>query len=74
MKNGKERIAATLTFYDADQMTQKGARAVVAWLKKQADHMLDKDNREAVAPRFTARYWYKDEPIKKPKRKRRAGK
>ena len=52
-----DKSAAIVTVFKASDMTPKGRKNVVKWLKQQAD-FIDKYPKE-LSPRFTARYLYK---------------
>lgn len=53
-----ERSAAVLTIKNAPAMTQKGAKEIAAWLRRQADMLEKPVERKALADRFRARYLY----------------
>jgi hypothetical protein len=54
----KSKSAAILTIFDAAMMTPKGVEDIVAWLRKQANQLKNKKDREQYAKRCTARYLY----------------
>lgn len=56
MKIKTEKSAAILTIHDAANMSAKGRRDVVAWLKRQAGFL--ETHSKQLAKRFTARYIY----------------
>jgi hypothetical protein len=58
MSRNNEKSAAIVTIRRAADMTTKGRRQVVAWLRKQAD-FLEQYSKE-LSPRFCARYLYND--------------
>lgn len=55
----KEKSAAIVTIHDAPNMTTKGRRAIVAWLRRQAGFL--ENNSKQLSKRFTARYIYADQ-------------
>lgn len=52
----KDKSAAVVTVFRADEMTSKGRKQVAAWLRQQAS-MLEKEGKN-YAKRFTGRYLY----------------
>ena len=48
--------AASLTIWEASQMSDKGKKAIAEWLRQQAKNLL-KDGKN-YSKRFTARYMY----------------
>jgi hypothetical protein len=52
----KKHAAAILTIHDAPAMTKSGRRQVAAWLRRQADFLVN--DGKSLAKRFTARYLY----------------
>lgn len=53
-----ERSAAVLTIKDAPAMTDKGARQIAQWLRRQAAMIERPRERKALADRYRARYLY----------------
>ena len=53
-----KRAAAVLTIKDAPAMTQKGAKEIATWLRRQAAMLEKPAERKALADRFRARYLY----------------
>lgn len=53
---GKEKSAAVVTVFRADEMTPRGRRQIAAWMRRQAS-MLEKEGKN-YAKRFTGRYLY----------------
>ena len=54
----KPKSAAVVTIRKAGAMTPKGRRAIVEWLRHQAD-MLEEHGKNYTLATFTARYLYK---------------
>ncbi len=52
----KEKSAAILTVFNAPNMTPKGRRQIVAWLKRQTSFL--EKYPDQLARRWTARYLY----------------
>lgn len=57
-KEVKEKSAAILTIFGVRKMTKEGRRDIANWLHRQAKFLQDYPNQ--YAPRFTARYLYKE--------------
>lgn len=51
--------AAVVTIFDAPLMTAKGRKAIVAWLRRQADFLAK--HPQELSRRYTARYRYEKE-------------
>lgn len=56
MKKHVDKIAASITFRDAPNMTEKEAREIGNWLLRQHHLLINK--RGTLAKRYTARYLY----------------
>lgn len=56
MANKKEKAAAIITIFDPANLSPKGKRAIVKWIREQAT-FIEKYNKE-MGPRFRARYLY----------------
>jgi hypothetical protein len=56
MNKPKDKSAAVVTVFRADEMTSRGRKQVAAWLRQQAS-MLEKEGKN-YAKRFTGRYLY----------------
>lgn len=57
MKNSKDKTAAIVTVFRAPDMSSKGRRRIVAWLRRQADVL--EQEADKLARRYTARYLYR---------------
>ena len=57
----KSKSAAVLTLHDAENYSEQGVKEIAAWLRRQAKYVTQKEFRDNVAKRYTARYLYKDE-------------
>lgn len=55
----KEKSAAILTVYDISDMSPKGRRDIINWLKKQISNIEKHHEKPGFAKRYTARYIYK---------------
>lgn len=56
-KSKRYRTAATMTIHGPGRMTARGRRDIVAWLRKQADH-LARHGGQYTAGRFRAGFHY----------------
>ena len=54
----KEKSAAILTVFDIGQMTDRGRKAVLTWLKNQIRNIEKYHTKPGFASRYTARYIY----------------
>lgn len=54
---GRVKTAATLTIHHPGRMTKRGRRDIVAWLRRQADH-LARDGENYTSGRFRAGFNY----------------
>ena len=59
MKN-KVKSAAILTVHDISDMTPKGRRSIIKWLRRQADDIEKYHKVPGFSKRYTARYLYND--------------
>lgn len=57
----KEKSAAVLTFHDAENYSDDGAKNIAKWLRRQATYIQKKEFRANVSKRYTARYLYIEE-------------
>jgi hypothetical protein len=55
----KEKSAAVLTVHRISDMTPKGRRSVIAWLKQQVSNIEKYHKDPGFASRYTARYLYR---------------
>ena len=54
----KEKSAAILTVHKISEMTPKGRKAIIRWLKRQVENIEKHHKDPGFASRYTARYLY----------------
>lgn len=56
----KEKSAVILTVFDISDMTTAGRRAIIKWIRSQADNIEQYHKDPGFSKRYTARYIYAD--------------